>query len=216
MNNKSIHFFRLEKKIIKPIKKINQRAWQRMLSGRKLDILSPSPFDIEIEDIVLGLSRVTRWNGQTKGKHPYSVAQHSILVEELFNIEYPDLDNKWNLAALLHDAPEYVIGDLITPFKYALNNSYRSVEDNLMKAIYLRFGLPGLIPKNIESKIKKIDKALAWFEAVDLAGYKEKEASQIIKKPNLNFKHQIIVAMSAKDVEKRFLKRFEEIILNIS
>ena len=202
----------MENKIIKPIKKINQRAWQRMLSGRKLDILSPSPFDIEIEDIALGLSRVTRWNGQTTGKYPYSVAQHSVLVEELFNIEYPDLDKKWNLAALLHDAPEYVIGDLITPFKYALNNSYRFVEDNLMKAIYLRFGLPALLPRHIESKIKKIDKSLAWFEAVDLAGYKEKEASKIIKKPNLNSKPQIIVALSAINVQKKFLKRFQEII----
>ena len=202
----------MENKIIKPLKKINQRAWQRMLSGRKLDILSPSPFDIEIEDIALGLSRVTRWNGQTTGKYPYSVAQHSLLVEELFNIEYPNLDKKWNLAALLHDAPEYVIGDLITPFKYALNNSYRFVEDNLMKAIYLRFGLPALLPRHIESKIKKIDKSLAWFEAVDLAGYKEKEASKIIKKPNLNSKPQIIVPLSANDVQKKFLKRFQEII----
>ncbi len=206
----------MQNKNIKPLKKINQRAWQRMLSGRKLDILSPSPLDIEIEDIALGLSRVTRWNGQTTGKHPYSVAQHSVLLEELFNIEYPDLDKKWNLAALLHDAPEYVIGDLITPFKYALNNSYRHVEDNLMKAIYIRFGLPALIPKHIESKIKTIDKALAWFEAIDLAGYKEKEASQIIKKPNLNSKHQIIIALSANDVEQKFLKRFKEIFLKIS
>ena len=206
----------MQSKNIKPLKKINQRAWQRMLSGRKLDILSPSPFDIEIEDIALGLSRVTRWNGQTTGNYPYSVAQHSILVEELFNIEYSSLDKKWNLAALLHDAPEYVIGDLITPFKYALNNSYRYVEDNLMKAIYLRFGLPALLPKNIESKIKKIDKALAWFEAIDLAGYEEKEASQIIKRPNLISKHQKIVALSANDVEKRFLKRFQEIITKIS
>ena len=206
----------MQNKNLKPLKKINQRAWQRMLSGRKLDILSPSPFDIEIEDIALGLSRVMRWNGQTTGKHPYSVAQHSMLVEELFNIEHPDLDKKWNLAALLHDAPEYVIGDLITPFKYALNNSYRNVENNLMKAIYLRFGLPASLPKHIESKIKKIDKALAWFEAIDLAGYKENEASQIIKKPNLNSKHQIIIALSANDVEKKFLKRFKEIILQIS
>ena len=206
----------MQNKNIKPLKKINQRAWQRMLSGRKLDILSPSPLDVEIEDIALGLSRVTRWNGQTTGKHPYSVAQHSMLVEELFNIEYPSLDKKWNLAALLHDAPEYVIGDLITPFKYALNNSYRYVEDNLMKAIYLRFGLPALLPKNIESKIKKIDKALAWFEAIDLAGYKENEASQIIKRPNLISKHQNIVALSANDVKKRFLKRFQEIITKIS
>ena len=206
----------MQNKNIKPLKKINQRAWQRMLSGRKLDILSPSPFDIEIEDIALGLSRVTRWNGQTTGKHPYSVAQHSMLLEELFNIEHPDLDKKWNLAALLHDAPEYVIGDLITPFKYALNNSYRYVENNLMKAIYLRFGLPASLPKHIESKIKKIDKALAWFEAGDLAGYKENEASQIIRKPNLNSKHQVIIALPANDVEEKFLKRFKEIFLKIS
>ena len=202
----------MQNKNIKPLKKINQKAWQRMLTGRKLDILSPSPLDVEIEDIALGLSRVTRWNGQTTGKYPYSVAQHSMLVEKLFNIEYPSLDKKWNLAALLHDAPEYVIGDLITPFKYALNNSYRFVEDNLMKAIYLRFGLPALLPRHIESKIKKIDKSLAWFEAVDLAGYKEKEASKIIKKPNLNSKPQIIVALSAINVQKKFLKRFQEII----
>ena len=203
-------------KIIKPLKKINERAWQRMLSGRKLDILSPSPLDIEIEDIALGLSRVTRWNGQTTGKHPYSVAQHSLLVEELFNIEYPEINKKWNLAALLHDAPEYVIGDLITPFKYALNNSYRFVEDTLMKAIFLRFGLPAILPKHIETKIKKIDKALAWFEAVDIAGYKENEATQIIKKPNLNSKHEIIVALSANEVKDKFLKRFYKIISEIS
>jgi len=203
-------------KIIKPLNKKNRRAWQRMLSGRKLDILSPSPFDIEIEDIALGLSRVTRWNGQTTGKYPYSVAQHSVLVEELFNIEYPELDKKWNLAALLHDAPEYVIGDLITPFKYALNNSYRYVEDNLMKAIFIRFGLPAILPIRIEAKIKKIDKALAWIEAIEVAGYKQNEASQIIKKPNLKTNHKIIVALSANEVKAKFLKRFYEIVSEIS
>ena len=216
MNNKSIYFFWMVNKINKSLKKINQRAWQRMLSGRKLDILSPSPFDIEIEDIALGLSRVTRWNGQTTGEYPYSVAQHSILVEEFFNNEYPSLNKKWNLAALLHDAPEYVIGDLITPFKYALNNSYQFVEENLMEAIFIRFGLPAILPRHIETKIKRIDKALAWFEAVDLAGYNEKEASQIIKKPSLNFEHKIIVALSAKDVEKKFLKKFHTIISELS
>ena len=142
-----------------------------MLSGRKLDILSPSPLDIEIEDISLGLSRVTRWNGQTTGKHAYSVAQHSVIVEEVFNLEYPNLNKRWKLAALLHDAPEYVIGDLITPFKYALNNSYRDVEDNLMKAIHIRFGLPADLPMSIEVKIKRIDKALSIlliFTSIDI------------------------------------------------
>ena len=182
-----------------------------MLSGRKLDILSPSPFDIEIEDIALGLSRVTRWNGQTTGKHPYSVAQHSMLVEEIFNLEYPNSNKKWNLAALLHDAPEYVIGDLITPFKYALNNSYRSVEDNLMKSIYIRFGLPAIIPKNIEIKIKRIDKAVAWFEAIDIAGYSEIEALQILKKPRIKTKNKSVISLAPNNVAKKFLNRFQEL-----
>ena len=189
-----------------------QRAWQRMLSGRKLDILSPSPLDIEIEDISLGLSRVTRWNGQTTGKHAYSVAQHSVIVEEVFNLEYPNLNKKWKLAALLHDAPEYVIGDLITPFKYALNNSYRDVEDNLMQAIHIRFGLPAELPKSIELKIKRIDKAVAWYEAINIAGYDNKEALVILKKPILKNKLEKILPVSPNVIAKKFLKRFSELI----
>ena len=189
-----------------------QRAWQRMLSGRKLDILSPSPLDIEIEDISLGLSRVTRWNGQTTGKHAYSVAQHSVIVEEVFNLEYPNLNKRWKLAALLHDAPEYVIGDLITPFKYALNNSYRDVEDNLMKAIHIRFGLPAELPKSIELKIKRIDKAVAWYEAINIAGYDNKEALVILKKPILKNKLEKILPVSPSVIAKKFLKRFSELI----
>ena len=184
-----------------------------MLSGRKLDILSPSPFDIEIEDIALGLSRVTRWNGQTIGNHAYSVAQHSILVENLFTNEYPNLQKKWQLAALLHDAPEYVIGDLITPLKYALNNSYRDVEDNLMKAIYIRFGLPVKIPKSIELKIKRIDKAVAWYEAIAIGGYTVNEAMQILKKPNLKLLNQTIIPLSPNEIAEKFLKKFNQIML---
>ena len=199
-------------KINNQIKIKQHRAWQRMLSGRKLDILSPSPLDIEIEDICLGLSRVTRWNGQTTGKHAYSVAQHSVVVEEVFNLEYPYLNKKWKLAALLHDAPEYVIGDLITPFKYALNNSYRDVEDNLMKAIHIRFGLPADLPKSIEAKIKRIDKAVAWYEAINIAGYNNEEALVILKKPILKNKLGNILPMSPNAIAKKFLKRFSELI----
>ena len=182
-----------------------------MLSGRKLDILSPSPLDIEIEDIALGLSRVTRWNGQTIGNHAYSVAQHSVIVEEVFNFEYPNLNKRWYLAALLHDAPEYVIGDLITPFKYALNNSYRHVEDNLMKAIHIRFGLPPELPKLIASKIKKIDKAVAWYEAINVAGYNKKESMVILKKPVLKYNIEKISPIGPNIIAKKFLKRFSEL-----
>ena len=182
-----------------------------MLSGRKLDILAPSPFDIEIEDIALGLSRVTRWNGQTIGIHSYSVAQHSILVEKLFTEKNPNSPLKWRLAALLHDGPEYVIGDLITPFKYALNNSYRLVENNLMQAINLRFGLPAIIPKSVELSIKDADKKAAWFEAVQIAGYTEIEALQILKKPSIKLTAKI-KPVSPKVSIKDFLKRFNELI----
>ena len=184
-----------------------------MLSGRKLDILSPSPLDIEIEDIALGLSRVTRWNGQTIGIHSYSVAQHSLLVEQLFCQNKPKLPSKWYLAALLHDAPEYVIGDLITPFKYALNNSYRIVENNLMEAINLRFGLPAVLPKKIEKDIKKADKIAAWIEAVQIAGYYEKEALQILKKPKENFKIKL-KPMPPNEAIDKFIKRFNKLIKN--
>ena len=189
----------------------NERAWQRMLSGRKLDILSPSPLDIEIEDIALGLSRVARWNGQTIGNHCYSVAQHSLLVEELFTQNNPKSDLKWRLAALLHDGPEYVIGDLITPFKYALNNSYRTVENNLMQTINLRFGLPAILPKAIELNIKKADKSAAWVEAVQIGGYSEKEALQILKKPIGELTNKVN-PLSPKEAVIKFLKRFHELI----
>ncbi|MGE5500796.1 MAG: HD domain-containing protein, partial [Ignavibacteriales bacterium] len=111
------------------------RAWQRMLSGRRLDLLDPSPMDIEIEDIAHGLARVARWNGQTTGEHGFSVAQHCVVVEEIAVHIRPDLEPRWRLAALLHDAPEYVIGDMISPFKAALGVDYRKFEDRLEAAI---------------------------------------------------------------------------------
>ena len=130
------------------------RAWQRMLSGRRLDILSPSPLDIEIEDIAHGLARVTRWNGQTKGTYGLSVAQHSLLVEEILSRNAPQLAQKWRLAGLIHDAPEYVIGDMITPFKAALGPLYRQIEARLQEAVHIRFGLPAELPPGIIHSIK--------------------------------------------------------------
>ena len=137
------------------------RAWQRMLSGRRLDLLDPTPVDIEIEDIAHGLAFVARWNGQTRGDFPYSVAEHSILVEELFSRMNPKAPAKWQLAALLHDAPEYVIGDMISPVKAAVGPGYGELDDRLMAAIHLRFGLPHKVPANIKKAIKKADKVSA-------------------------------------------------------
>ena len=152
------------------------RAWQRMLSGRRLDLLDPSPFDIEIEDIAHGLARVARWNGQTLGEHAFSVAQHSCVVEEIAAHIRPGLEPKWRLAALLHDASEYVIGDMISPFKAALGVSYKDFEARLEDAIHVRFGLPAKTPTEIKALIKAADKACAFFEATQLAGFTEAEA----------------------------------------
>jgi uncharacterized protein len=159
------------------------RAWQRMLSGRRLDLLNPSPLDIEIEDIAHGLARVARWNGQTKGDHAFSVAQHCVLVEEIaFHLD-ADMGHAERLAALLHDAPEYVIGDMISPFKAALGLDYKAFELRLMAAIHMRFGLPSQSPEKLERFIKRADRIAAYLEATQLAGFDIAEAETFFGRP---------------------------------
>ena len=160
------------------------RAWQRMLSGRRLDLLDPTPVDIEIEDIAHGLAFVARWNGQTQGDFAYSVAEHSVLVEELFGRMYPNSPVKWHLAALLHDAPEYVIGDMISPVKAAVGPAYEDLDKRLTAAIHIRFGLPAVIPVKIKRQIKKADTVSAWMEATLIAGFTEDEANKIFGQPD--------------------------------
>ena len=145
------------------------RAWQRMLSGRRLDLLDPSPLDVEIQDIAHGLAFVARWNGQTRGEHAYSVAEHSLLVEELYGRIAPKDPPRWRLAALLHDAPEYVIGDMISPVKSAVGPGYAALDARLSAAVHLRFGLPAVLPAAVKARIKRADKASAWLEAVRIA-----------------------------------------------
>lgn len=159
------------------------RAWQRMLSGRRLDLLDPSPLDIEIEDIAHGLARVARWNGQTRGDHAFSVAEHSVVVEGLCAALEPGLEPHWRMAALIHDAPEYVIGDMISPFKAALGTGYKDIEARLARAIHLRFSLPAELPVHIHKLIKTADRICAWFEAVQLAGFDVSEADRFFGRP---------------------------------
>ncbi len=162
------------------------RAWQRMLSGRRLDLLDPTPVDIEIEDIAHGLAFVARWNGQTRGDHAYSVAEHSLLVETLFSRMSPGIAAKWQLAALLHDAPEYVIGDMISPVKSAVGPGYEKLDEKLTAAIHIRFGLPATIPAAIKKQIKQSDRISAWMEAVEIAGFAQAEADKLFGKPDLS------------------------------
>jgi 5'-deoxynucleotidase YfbR-like HD superfamily hydrolase len=185
------------------------RAWQRMLSGRRLDLLDPTPVDIEIEDIAHGLSFVARWNGQTKGNYAYSVAEHSLLVEKIFTYLYPKTSIQWKLAALLHDAPEYVIGDMISPVKAAIGPSYSELEVKLIEAIHIRFGLPASVPKKIKLQIKKADKISAWMEATLIAGFKISEANKFFTSPpkNFNFSTELKLRQPIA-VRNEFIKRF--------
>ena len=185
------------------------RAWQRMLSGRRLDILSPSPLDIEIEDIAHGLARVTRWNGQTKGTYGLSVAQHSLLVEEILSRNAPQLAQKWRLAGLIHDAPEYVIGDMITPFKAALGPLYRQIEARLQEAVHIRFGLPAELPPGIIHSIKRADRMAAFIEATQIAGFADAEAKKFFSKPRGTPADYKIIPLPPEKAAKAFLRRFD-------
>ncbi len=189
------------------------RAWQRMLSGRRLDLLDPTPVDIEIEDIARGLAFVARWNGQTLGDHAYSVAEHSLLVETLFSRIAPKASAKWRLAALLHDAPEYVIGDMISPVKAAVGPGYEALDARLTAAVHLRFGLPATIPAAVKKQIKKADKISAWMEATQIAGFAEAEANRFFGTPDPNLMAGLRI-MLRPPVETRnaFTSRHAEIL----
>jgi 5'-nucleotidase len=190
------------------------RAWQRMLSGRRLDLLDPSPLDVEIEDIAHGLARVARWNGQTEGSSIFSVAQHSLLVEAVARKLAPNIDRGWRLAVLLHDAPEYVIGDLISPLKAAFATEYKAIENRLLAAISVRFGLPNTWSAALTRIVKQADRGAAFLEATRLAGFSFTEARRLFGPPpgldGATEKHYL-VPWGAEVAARRYLKRFEEL-----
>ena len=187
------------------------RAWQRMLSGRRLDLLDPSPFDVEIDDIAQGLARVARWNGQTMGDHAFSVAEHSVIVEEICGKLEPDWPAKWRLAALLHDAPEYVIGDMISPFKAALGYDYKAFEARLEGAIHMRYGLPAELPAGVHKVIKRADRVCAFFEATQIAGFSVEEARRYFGRPPKGLT-MTIKPKPASKAQAQFLERFAALL----
>lgn len=189
------------------------RAWQRMLSGRRLDLLDPSPLDIEISDIAHGLARVARWNGQTKGAHPFSVAQHCLVVERVAHELRPGMVRAGRLAALLHDAPEYVIGDLISPFKAAVGIDYKDFEHKLLAAIHIRFGLPAQTSLENAAVIKRADRISAFHEATQLAGFEITEARTFFGRPPVRLRTPKLVPAATADVERLFLDRFRQLSL---
>jgi uncharacterized protein len=195
--------------------KDSARAWQRMLSGRRLDLLDPSPLDVEMEDIAHGLARVARWNGQTKGAHIYSVAQHALLVEALARAKVPRLDAKGRLAVLLHDAPEYVVGDMISPFKAVIGDSYKAVEYRLLAAIHRRFGIASPLPATLQNLIKAADRQAAFLESTRLAGFEVAEARRFFGRPpkfSAALEREYLGPWPAGTAEARFRERFEKLV----
>jgi len=191
------------------------RAWQRMLSGRRLDLLDPSPLDIELEDIAHGLARVARWNGQTKGAHIFSVAQHCLLVEALARLRAPRLDRGGRLAVLLHDAPEYVVGDMISPFKAVIGGDYKAVELRLLSAIHRRFGLPAEASPEIKTLIKIADSGAAYLEATRLAGFVPAEARRFFGKPptlSTTMERDYLKPWPAEAAQARYLQRIQKLV----
>ncbi|MDE1985385.1 MAG: HD family hydrolase [Alphaproteobacteria bacterium] len=182
-----------------------------MLSGRRLDLLDPSPLDVEIEDIAHGLARVARWNGQTKGEHAFSVAQHCVLVERLATDLNPRLGHEARLMALLHDAPEYVVGDLISPFKAAVGIDYKGFELKLLTSIHLRFGLPAKAPATLQALFKKADILAAYFEATQLAGFEPGEARRYFGTPPKTLKVPRLVPLATAEAQAQFLERFRRL-----
>jgi 5'-deoxynucleotidase YfbR-like HD superfamily hydrolase len=195
------------------------RAWQRMLSGRRLDLLDPAPADIAIEDIAHGLARVARWNGQTLGEHAFSVAQHALIVADVAAALQPEAERRWLLAALLHDAPEYVIGDLISPFKAAVGLDYKAFEIRLLRAIHARFGLPEELPAAVTHHIKHADRIAAYYEATVLAGFSLDEAARYFGDPAglppaLVRALQALVPQATAGAQAAFLTRFRDLAEN--
>jgi len=187
------------------------RAWQRMLSGRRLDLLDPSPVDVEIDDIAHGLARVARWNGQTLGPLPFNVAQHSLIVESFCGEIKPGWPAKWRLAALLHDAPEFVIGDMISPFKAQLGGQYKMIEHRLQQAVHLRFSLPADLPEMVEKTIKRADRACAYFEATQLAGFETAEARKFFGVPR-GVSPITLKTMTATQAQRAYIERFDALM----
>ncbi len=188
------------------------RAWQRMLSGRRLDLLDPSPLDVELSDIAHGLARVARWNGQTFGDHAFSVAQHSLVVEEIFRRLTPNASANDLAMALLHDAPEYVIGDMISPFKAVVGGGYKTVEKRLEAAIHMAFGLPAHPTKTLKAAIKKADQVSAYFEATALAGFSQEEARKFFGQPRgITADMLLITPLPVTDAQALFVSRFQAI-----
>jgi hypothetical protein len=140
-------------------------SWVQTVSGMPVDLLDPKPEQILPGDIAHALARIPRFNGHTLGDWPWNVAQHSLLVEQLMPAQ---TDAAGRLVALLHDAHEAYIGDLITPVKQAMDAlpvrsrdpflpalAFFALTTKLDEVIWTAFGLSPSV--NLLNRVKTAD-----------------------------------------------------------
>lgn len=173
--------------------------------------MKPAAREVDIEDIARGLSRLPRWNGQTKGSLAFSVAQHSLLVRFLFAELDPKAEKCWQLAALLHDGPEYALGDLIAPFKKVVGETYHQVEQSLQQAIHRRFSLPKVLPSSVAARVEKADRWSASLEAQVLTSFPKETIAQLSplsSRPFPGAAHALLEPWPSHVAQGRFLQEF--------
>ena len=135
---------------------------------------------------------------------------------ELFRTQTPDCTPASQLQCLLHDAPEYVMGDIISPFKAAMGGNYKDVENRLLSAVYLRFSLPAAMPAAVAKLVKKADREAAFFEAIHLAGFENSEARKFFGEPtqpafDVDAFDRLIRPWPTREAHDRFVAAFEAI-----
>ena len=152
------------------------RAWVRLYSGKRLDLLNPTPFDWEDSDLAIGLARTYRWGGHSAWELPLSVAQHSLLVLALRRLWFPGVDDpRADLRELLHDADEGLLGfDCISVVKPFLGQAYRKLAESLEAAVALRYRLAPWTEAD-KKPHKRADRVAAASEAVHVVGWTRKE-----------------------------------------
>jgi hypothetical protein len=146
-----------------------------MPSGKRLDLLNPTPFDWDDADLALGLARTYRWGGHSAWPLPLSVAQHSIAVMLLRQLAAPEpLDPVVALRELLHGF------DAVSPLKPFLGQGFDALTRRLEQVVFLRYGLPAWTPTE-HARHKQADRLAAASEAVHVVGWKEEEVRNTLR-----------------------------------
>jgi hypothetical protein len=167
--------------------------WLQTYTGKTFFPQAPRAEDIDIVDIAVGLSRESRFNGQTK--EPYSVAQHSVLVSRIVPQEHA-------LWGLLHDASEAYVKDLTYSIK-SLLPEYKVIEHRILRVIIEKYELTWPEP----ACVKKADLIVLATEKRDLLG----PSPRLWRDLPAPLPKTLVPYSSARWAEMEFLRRFKNL-----